>query len=43
MISIWFSDEDDGQNVTDPTLQNAHADSNLRQSSGMAYYITWEY
>jgi hypothetical protein len=43
MISIWFSDEDDGQNVTDPFLQNTHVDPNLRQSSGMAYYSTCEY
>ena len=43
MISIWFSDEDDGQNVTDPFLQNNHVDPILRQSSGMAYYSTCEY
>ena len=43
MISIWFSDDDDGQNVRDPLLQNTHAYSNLRQRSGMAFYATWEY
>ena len=31
MISIWFSDADDEQNVTDLLLQNP------KQSSGMAF------
>ena len=43
MISIWFSDADDDQNVTDLLLQNPHVDSNPRQSSGMAFYTSWEY
>jgi hypothetical protein len=37
MISIWFSDADDEQNVTDLLLQNP------KQSSGMAFYTSWEY
>jgi hypothetical protein len=43
MIFIWFSDELDGPNVTDQLLQNTHVYYNLRQSSGMAFYTTWEY
>jgi len=43
MIFIWFSDADHSQNVTDPLLQNTHVESNLRQSSGMAFYTRWEY
>jgi hypothetical protein len=38
MISILFSDEDDSQDATVPLLQTTHVDSNLRQSSGMAFY-----
>ena len=38
MIIIWFSDEDDGQNVTDPLIQTTHVDSNIRHSSGMSFY-----
>ena len=40
MISIWFLVEVDSQNVTDPLLQNTHVDSNLTQSSGMAFYTS---
>ena len=43
MISIWFSDEVDGPNVTDPLLQTTHVDSNPGQSSGNIFYTSWEY
>ena len=43
MIFIWFSEADDSQNVTDQLLQNTHVDSNLRQSSGMAFYTILKY
>jgi hypothetical protein len=43
MISIWFSDADDDQNVKDSLLQNLHVDSNPKQSSGMTFYTSWEY
>ena len=43
MIFIWSSDKDDGQTVTDQLIQNTHVESNLTQSSGMAFYTSWEY
>jgi len=43
MISIWFSDEVDGPNVTDRLLQTTHVDSNPGQSSGNIFYTSWEY
>ena len=43
MISIWFSDEVDSQNVADPLSQTTNVDSNLGQSSGNIFNTSWEY